>query len=75
MTKPESRKKIKLPNIGNIFRETKSELKKVVWPGPKQIKNNSIIVIVSILVAGVAVAIMDVVFKLLFDQIIQFIGR
>ena len=30
--------------IGKFFRDTKSELKKVVWPSKSQIINNSIVV-------------------------------
>lgn len=39
--------------IGKWFREMKSELKKVVWPTPKQLVNNTGIALVVMAVAAV----------------------
>ena len=39
--------------IGDWFRGMRSELKKVVWPTAKQITNNSLVVLVVILVSAV----------------------
>ena len=41
------------------FREMKSELKKVVWPTPKQIMNNTIIVLVIMAISSVAIWAVD----------------
>ena len=41
------------------FREMRSDLKKVVWPTPKQVLNNSIIVAISVLVVGTLIAVYD----------------
>ena len=41
------------------FREMRSELKKVVWPTPKQVLNNSIIVAISVLLVGTLIALYD----------------
>lgn len=41
------------------FREMKSELKKVVWPTPKQLANNTLIVLVAVLIVGVIVVLFD----------------
>ena len=41
------------------FREMRSELKKVVWPGGKQLLNNTLVVLASILVVGVIVCLFD----------------
>ncbi len=43
----------------NYFKEVKSELKKVVWPSFKQVKNNTFIVIVCVLVVGAFIWILD----------------
>lgn len=43
----------------NFFKEVKSELKKVVWPSFKQVKNNTIIVIVCVLILGAFIALLD----------------
>ena len=40
-------------------REMRSELKKVVWPTPKQVLNNSIIVCAMVAVVAVVVAVFD----------------
>ena len=45
--------------IGRWFREMKSELKKVVWPTPKQTVNNTVIVIVCVIVVGIFIWIFD----------------
>ena len=39
--------------VCRYFRELKSELKKVVWPTPKQVLKNSLIVAACVLVIGV----------------------
>ena len=49
------------------FREMKSELKKVVWPSGKQLLNNTIIVLVDVLIVGVIVCLFDFVAGLGID--------
>ena len=53
--------------IGKWFRELKSELKKVVWPSGKQLLNNTIIVLVAVLIVGVIVCLFDFVAGLGID--------
>lgn len=48
--------------IGKYFRDTKSELKKVVWPSKKQVINNTIVVIVVVLIAAVFILLLDMLF-------------
>ena len=54
------------PNIfarfGKYLRETKSEVKKIVWPTKSQIINNSIVVIVMIIAVGAFIALVDAIF-------------
>lgn len=45
--------------IAKWFREMKSELKKVVWPNGKQLFNNTLIVLASVLVVGIIVCLFD----------------
>ena len=47
--------------ICRYFRELKSELKKVVWPTPKQVLKNTLIVLACVLVVGVIVWLFDYV--------------
>ena len=39
--------------IARWFREMRSELKKVVWPTPKQIVNNTLVVLVIVVVSAI----------------------
>ena len=48
--------------IGKFFKDLKSELKKVIWPTPSQLVNNTIIVLIFILVIGVCVWLLDALF-------------
>ena len=47
--------------IRKYFRELRSELKKVVWPTPKQVLKNTLIVVVCILVVGAFIWLFDFV--------------
>lgn len=48
--------------IAKYFRDTKSELKKVVWPSKEDVKNNTITVIVVVLIAAVVLILLDLIF-------------
>jgi preprotein translocase subunit SecE len=45
--------------IAKFFRDFRSEMKKVVWLSKKQLKTNTILVIIAICVAAVAIGIFD----------------
>ncbi len=45
--------------IGKFFKDCKSEFKKLVWPTPKQLLKNSALVLVSIIVVGACLALVD----------------
>ena len=53
--------------ISKWFREMKSELKKVVWPSGKQLVNNTLVVLVSVLIVGVIVCLFDMLAGLGID--------
>ena len=55
------------------FRELKGEAKKVVWPTGKQVVNNTIIVIIAVLLVAAYVGILDVAFGTIRDFIVQLI--
>ena len=55
-------------NKRHFFKDFKAELKKVVWPTPKQLLNNTIAVITIVLVIGVIVFALDMGFELLNKQ-------
>lgn len=45
--------------IAKWFREMKSELKKVVWPTGKQLLNNTLVVLVAVILVGVILFAFD----------------
>ena len=47
--------------IRRYFRELRSELKKVVWPTPKQVGKNALVVAACVLVVGVFIWLFDFV--------------
>ena len=47
--------------VCKFFRELKSELKKVVWPTPKQVVKNTLIVVVAVIIIGATVSLFDLV--------------
>ena len=57
--------------VGKWFREMKSELKKVVWSTPKQVLNNTLIVLGCVLVVGVFIWVFDFVARFGIDVIIK----
>ena len=63
--KPVSKKPGFFAKIKNFWKETKSEVKKVVWPTPKQVLNNTLIVIAVVVLSAAFIAIVDAAFKFL----------
>ena len=51
----------------HFFKDFKAELKKVIWPTPKQIINGTIAVITIVLIVAAIVAVLDLTFKGLSD--------
>ena len=67
--KPENKKsKKEEKNKRHFFKDFKAELKRVVWPTPKQLLNSTIAVITIVLVIGVTVFVLDMGFELLNKQ-------
>ena len=65
--KDKSKKSAKKPKKGIVkyFKDAKAEFKKVVWPTPKSTTNNTIVVIVVCLVAGLFIFGIDSLFAFL----------
>ena len=57
--------------ICKYFRELKSELKKVVWPTPKQVLKNALIVIGVVIVVGAFIWVFDLVGQTLVTALIN----
>ena len=45
--------------LGKWFREMRSELKKVVWPPPRQLVNNTVVALVVMAVAAIVIWAFD----------------
>ncbi len=56
--------------ISKWFREMRAELKKVVWPTKKQVLQNTIVVLISVLVVGVCIWIFDAISNLVVQWLI-----
>ena len=48
--------------VSKFFRDTKSELKKVVWPSKEDTKTNTIVVLVTVAIAAVVMIALDAIF-------------
>ena len=62
MAKKESKNENKVKK--HFFKDFKAELKKVIWPTPKQLVNNTVAVVTIVLITAVIVFALDVVFDL-----------
>ena len=60
--------------ICRYFRELRSELKKVVWPTPKQVLKNAVIVAGCVLVVGVFIWLFDFVSSIGIEALISAVG-
>ncbi len=57
--------------IVKYFKGVKSEFKKVTWPSFKQILNNTTTVIVSVIVVGLFIFVLDYAFSNVLKAIIK----
>lgn len=58
-------KKENIKNKKSFFKDFKAELKKVNWPTPKQLLNNTIAVVTIVIITAVIVFVLDLVFETL----------
>ena len=62
MAKKESKTENKVKK--HFFKDFKAELKKVIWPTPKQLVNNTVAVVTIVLITAAIVIVLDVVFDM-----------
>ena len=55
-------------NKKHFFKDFKAELKKVIWPTPKQIVNNTIAVITIVIITAAIVFVLDLVFDMINEK-------
>ena len=51
-------------NKKSFFKDFKAELKKVIWPTPKQLVNNTVAVVVIVIITAAIVFVLDLAFDL-----------
>ena len=74
--KTPAKKKVKGRNrLARWFREMRSELKKVVWPTPKQIVNNTFVALTVMAIAAVAIWAIDYAGGQIFQAIRLLAGK
>jgi len=49
-------------SINNFIKEATAELKKVIWPTRKDLKNSRVVVISTIIIASIFIGIVDIFF-------------
>jgi preprotein translocase subunit SecE len=68
--KQQQKEKEKKPNIlqklARFFKDIRTELKKVLWPSRKQVFNNTLTVLITCLVLGGVIWILDYALGLLY---------
>ena len=60
----EAKTKKETKNKKSFFKDFKAELKKVIWPTPKQLVNNTVAVVVIVIITAVIVFVLDFAFDL-----------
>ena len=54
-----------------FFKDIKGELKKVTWPSFKQVRNNTLIVIICVLIIGAFIWLLDALFGFSFGKVVE----
>ena len=60
--------------IGKWFREMKSELKKVIWPTPKPLRNNVFISVGMMLASAIVIGAFDKLATMLVQALLRLVG-
>ena len=57
--------------VGRFFREVRAELRKVSWPNRKELTNNTLVVIVTVVLMAAIVSVFDVSLTALFSLFLK----
>ena len=60
---PKAKKEKKPNKIGEAWRGFKSEFKKIVWPSWKQVRKNTLVVVIIVAVCAVVIGALDIAFS------------
>ena len=64
----DAKKNKDVKNKKHFFKDFKAELKKVIWPTPKQLVNKTVAVITIVLITAVIVIALDLIFDLINEK-------
>ncbi len=59
-----------IKKFGKFLKAVRSELKKVIWPNRRELTNNTIVVIISVILVIFALWILDSIFGLALNLIV-----
>ena len=60
--------------VAKYFRELKSELKKVIWPTPKTLRNNVFISVGMMLASAIVIGAFDKLATMLVQALLRLVG-
>lgn len=60
-----------IKRTGRFFKDLKSEYKKIVWPTKKQVLNNTIVVILVVVILGAFIAGLDTLLTFLVNLVLN----
>ena len=75
MAKEAKSNKKEVKNKKSFWKDFKAELKKVIWPSPKQLANKTTAVIVIVLITAAIVFVLDLTFDLINEKGINGLKR
>ncbi|MCI0419889.1 MAG: preprotein translocase subunit SecE [Acidobacteria bacterium] len=65
--------KLRITQLRQFFVEVRAELRKVSWPGRKEVYGTTIVVICAVFFFGIYLGLVDLVLRLGVDQIFKFL--
>ncbi len=60
--------------VAKYFRDLRSEFKKVVWPSKETVLNNTGVVLMTMIITGAGVFVLDLAFAELFKMLMSLVG-
>ena len=64
--------KLRIRQMQQFFVEVRAELKKVSWPGRKEVYGTTIVVVCAVFFFGIYLGLVDLVLRLGVDQIFKY---
>lgn len=57
--------------IGKFFREVRAELRKVSWPSRKELMNNTVAVIVTVVIFAAVISLFDLLLTFILSPLVK----